>query len=337
MRNTTHSPLHIRSVDDVITVLPHLLGFRPTDSLVVMIVGPRTCPAAGLVARMDLPAMASPEGFRAGVGSLEACHPGTDLLFVVFTDDIPTGQQVLREGLSSLRCSRVLDAVVTDGSSWWGIDEEEGHPVVDDGRAAAEAIYRGLSVLPDRAALARTVAGPGPEPRPEDAELFDESWRMLREMTLPDLFDLADTLLAAPTMEEDEPGPHPAGIDALTAVHLARMLELPMIQIALWQGTERADARRLVDLWKQVLHHCPDHLAGPVLGLCGLAAWLCGDGATTSVCLERGGELECIDALLLGALDVVHRSMLPPEAWDALERDPYVIVETAPVARDGAA
>lgn len=325
---SSQEPLRITSIDDAIHLLPHLLGFQPEESLVTLIVGPPGCSAEGLVARMDLLPLSTRAGFLAGPGAIETAYPSCDMLMVVFSQDVHQGLTILRNGLPLLTRSRVLEAVVTDQVMWQGIscaDDCPGHRVANGSRVHAEAVYRGLAVLPNRSSLAEAV-GPA---HPSQLRI-EHPLRVAVQQQVAHLSSDEQTALAQKV--RDGVVATGAAPSAEQAWQLVICLENDEVARHLWETTPRDGARKHAELWSQVLTHCPDDHTLAVLALHGLACWLCGDGALESVSLERARLIHRADpssqpagTSLIAALETTYRALLAPHTWDVMPRDPAVM------------
>jgi thiosulfate reductase cytochrome b subunit len=69
-----------------------------------------------------------------------------------------------------------------------------------------------------------------------------------------------------------------------------------------------------VQRWTAVVAVSPPTFAAAPLGLLGVAAWLTGDGALQTVCLERLDQLAAW-VPLAAMLDWINATVLPPSAW----------------------
>ena len=87
-------------------------------------------------------------------------------------------------------------------------------------------------------------------------------------------------------------------------------------------GTAKASqvlrAEQQVELWRQVVNRTLAVHQGHPLALLGMAAWIAGEGALVSVCLERAGRL-LPPAGLLRILRGLVDQVTPPDSWDELQ------------------
>ncbi|WP_257478475.1 DUF4192 domain-containing protein [Acidipropionibacterium jensenii] len=312
-------PVRIRSVDQAISIIPHLLGYQPVEDLVVLVIDP------GLVCtvRTDLEEVRTPSTMMSQLAPVSLRFPDAQLLMVAWTVDHQKGLGVLALADAMLGNERIIDAVTTDGQFWWSLycDDpachEQGHRVVVDEEVRAEAVFRGLGVLPDRQALAATVAGPDPGQLDADNDLLIETGQWAASLDLVgagiEAFEIWRRILDGQ-----------APIDRTDALRLGHLTQLDEIAGMQWYATTKEDARKEVDTWLEVIAHLPESMAARPLVLCGLAAWLLGDGALESCCLERAGQIDP-DLIIFGALSVLQHNAVPPTAWDQIWRSPQMI------------
>ena len=174
----------VSSPADILGVIPHRLGFHPTESLVVInLHGPRR--RDELVMRFDLPPHDQDRALADEVvGRL--LDRGADATVLACYTDLPAPRFGLARGplLRLLRKQlrragiEVVDALLVSGGRWWsflcqderccpsGGTEVRSELTPAAGLYAAESVRTGAVVLPDRAALeasveAGTVVDPG--------------------------------------------------------------------------------------------------------------------------------------------------------------------------------
>jgi hypothetical protein len=164
---------------DILGVLPHRLGFHPTESLVVVCLeGPRR--RDRLVMRLDLADERYDDDVVADVVRRVQHLGASGAALVCYTDEPPggTGRPVLPraalvDGLGSALADigvGVIEAVLVSGGRWYSYrpcaDESccppDGEPVPAQPTPAAmlyaaEAVLQGGSVLPSRESLRRSI------------------------------------------------------------------------------------------------------------------------------------------------------------------------------------
>ena len=176
--------IRVTTPGDLIEAVPYLLGFHPSESLVVIgfdeVAG--TARQVTITARLDV----GPDGVEhAAVESLAGVlrRAGTGAVAAVLLSDRVTAdprrsgwvQGVLSGLATELNRAgvRLLDALAADRSRWWSLCCQnlaccppEGTARSTQGSAvAAEATYAGLVAMPDRQALVASLDGAAPAAR----------------------------------------------------------------------------------------------------------------------------------------------------------------------------
>ncbi|GGM83890.1 DUF4192 domain-containing protein [Dactylosporangium sucinum] len=165
---TAESPrLRLRSQSDILAATPYLLGFHPTDSLVVL--GLRG-PGLHFHVRGDLPDDRDDGDVLAEEYAVMFARHGVDGVVLVAYGPVERAEPFLlavaaamrRHGITAAECLRAHD-----GRFWSytcdvpGCCPAEGRPFdVTTSAAAAEAILAGMVALPDRDTAVRGLAGP---------------------------------------------------------------------------------------------------------------------------------------------------------------------------------
>lgn len=309
----------MHSVEDLIGLVPYLLGFHPEESLVVlMIEGGRV----GLTARVDLAVVADGGNLDSLLARMFGRFPAAEGWFLAFTDDDELAWAVL-SGCTDVVGRRGVGRVLQVGRRSWRADQRDG-PVGEltghVSAAAAQATVLGMPARRSRTDLAAGLAGP------PDAELdgllaeFEVRAAELEQLGRRGRRRLLRRLLRTP-------GHCPVA----DCVRLALLAVRPDGQVAVLRSLAQENADQQVELWTQVLRHSLLRYRPTVLGLVGMAAWQAGGGALQVVCLE---ELLKIDPYvpLAAVLDVLNSEVVPPWHWDTMRAkllDDLAIVLTA--------
>lgn len=313
--------LRITEPGDLLALVPYLLGFHPTESVVTVFL------RAGRVlftARVDLPPLAGAEGFAQQLDRLGDQHQVAEAVLVVYAADGVEGRTLLSRLVGGLERLVATDALLVDGSRWWSMLCEqdpgasccpaEGRPyAVDAHRMAAEAVFVGLGVRADREAVEALVAGPvaaesdrlerlAAALRPELAALAPEQAARLVETTIHR------------TVVEREP------LDEDARVTLALLVTDLRLRDLAWAAISRLDALDHVQLWSDVVAVAPRTLSSAPLCLLGLAAWVSGDGALQNCCAARLKADDPTYSLGVLLADISARA-LPPSVWDELRAE----------------
>lgn len=296
--------LAVHTVEDLVGLVPHLLGFHPDESLVVMVLQEGR---VVVTARVDLAPITHPVALDGLLSRLFGRFPAAEGWFMAYTDDDDLAWDVLASCVQLVGLVR-LGRVLQVGSRQWRADCPDGPsgPITDAvSTAAAEATVLGLPARASRRDLAAGIAGP------PDAEV---------EALLAEFEARADELEAL--------GPRgrrrllrrllrtPGHCPKPDCVRLALLAGRPEVQVAVLRSLVRANAEQQLDLWTQVVRHCLADYRPTVLGLLAMASWQTGNGALQVVCLE---ELDRIDPTVPIALlvDYLNANVVPPGDWEA--------------------
>lgn len=225
--------IHASSVLDLIEILPAMLGYTPTESLVVMAFEGSL---SGPIARVDISALRDPVTLR-HLGNQLSQHGDRAFVFA-YTDRLDRDDMVnlLWLGSAALRIEQVYR--VHDGQ--WEDMLDDGTGAVPSTGAAAPFIAQGMVQLPNRQAIVDLFAPTQPVDLPEVNPLpsqIADAWRAFFESTwdvdtLAVMLhwdkDLRDTILAYLGADHE-----------LTADDAAYIKSLPVLDPA-----EKAEALR---------------------------------------------------------------------------------------------
>lgn len=297
--------LRARSIDDLIDLIPSLLGFHPAESLVVV------CIVNGHVAvtaRVDLDAVSTPDEADACFAPLWDRFPGADCVVVVFSRRAEVAWLALEAAPWWVPEQARLDLAHVDGCRIYAFNGHVGRPYDPTGSAlAAEAAYRGIRVLPAREALAACL-----EPVLPRAELTAAvEWAIAEPPR--QLLTRAHSVVAEAMNSE-------VVLDAETAASLAlAAYNLGFVECVLG-GLTQESAESSVRLWTGVVRSTLQEVGEAAAIVLGLAAWLNGDGALLNVCLERASGL-AVDSPWYRFLQIVVGIALPPQRWEGVRSE----------------
>lgn len=315
-----HGPQRVRASgpEDLLALIPYLLGFQPVESLVIVMVRDQRVVLTG---RIDLPQVADEvDHVAAHFTEVADRHNVDTCVAAVYTADWPLAHLVLlclagadELGMAmGLHCGRTADdepcfRVLGDDG------ELDGPYGFDPGTsvAATEAVVAGLGVLPDRDSLTQRIA-------PGQREVTDAVVAAAEDVGLPDTRPERAALmertltrcLGAPT------DPVPAASDADCALLGLLCLDLEVRDVA-WLRMTRSEADRHVALWSEVARRTPPVLTAAPISLAGMAAWLEGDGAFAWCCVDRA-ESEHPGYGLAGLLSDILAGAVHPDLWAEL-------------------
>ena len=306
--NQIQPAFRLRSYDDALGLIPHLLGFHPEESLVVLVIDGNRLE---LTARLDLSDAAQPTMVEATLARIWSRFPAADAWFVAYTAHREYAWAVLGRCDALLPAGRDRHLLAVDGGSWQAGSADGPRGVHDpvSNRLAAEATVRGMVARRSRKELAALLDGP---PATDTEALVEVARRVGSELAhepisqWPTLMGSALRRCAATgALSDDE------------AVRLATLAADPNARDVALLTMSRRHAERQLELWRRVVNRTlPVHQGHP-LALLGMAAWLAGEGALVSICLERAHELAPPTGLL-GILEQVLEGVIPPTYWDEL-------------------
>lgn len=300
MTDTSH-PQTLRSLTDLVEVVPTFLGFHPTESVVVISI---EAGSVVLTARVDLD-LPGGHGTAAALRAVWRKVPHGDHIVIAYSDDPDRAWLALDDVADAMpgHCGRTL--LHADGERWYEDPHDSGTPYDRLGSVhLARAAYDGRPVRHSRAELARLV-----EPARTPAEVTASLERVAESFaTLGCLVAEARALVAG---HDDAPGD--LDIDEATVLCLATHDAAFLDEALLSTTGDNADAR--IGLWAQVVQSGVPNCAGGALVALALAGWVAGEGAIASICLEalegRPGPGEWIEMLEAVIADAVH-----PHMWE---------------------
>jgi hypothetical protein len=302
--STDQPVLKLRRPDEVLTAVPYLLGFHPERSLVVLgMHGPRR--RVGVTMRVDLD-LDPDELARVVVRALE--NDADDEAFVLLYDPVEGRNDRGSPGLTlvhklrrDMRTAgiRLRDAYRIADGRWWSYlcrnsrccppggapvpsPEASGSSVV-----AATAVHAGLTALPDREALRKTLEPPAPWTRAASEQALERMGDELAERlaaagTAGVRDEFLDRIRALVLRFEDRTAELTGEEAATVAVALH---SIPVRdRVITWTIGERADAlqRLLVEVVRSV--GPPENV--PVATVLAWSAYLKGNGGLANVALE---------------------------------------------------
>jgi hypothetical protein len=306
--------LAVHNIDDLIGLVPYLIGFHPEESLVVIVIEDGRIE---VTARVDLSAVSGHGSPDALVSRLFDRYPAAGAWFIAYTGDDDLAWDVLGscEALGGqVRVRRLLQV----GPDAWRSDEPDGPagPISREvAPVAAEAAVLGLPVRASRRALAAGIAGPPDDEVDDLVARFDAAEIALDRLGARGRRRLLRRLLVASGLPDRD-----------DSVRLALLVQREEAQVGVLRLLSVANAEAQLALWTRIVRHTLPAHRPAVLGLLGMAAWQNGDGALAMVSLElldRIDPLEPIAALL----DWLNDEVVPPQAWPHV-REPLLAALT---------
>jgi hypothetical protein len=324
--------IRVGSTDGILAVVPHLLGFHPALSLVVLGVGGPHA-RIRLAFRYDLPDPPD-ERLAADIAEHAAGVLGRQHLETAIIVGYGPGRtvtpvtDVLTPALRAARIDVREVLRVQEGRYWSyvcsdpGCCPPDGVPFDPVSHPAATALAAaGLTARSDRSALAATLA-----PDTESAALIAAA----AERALSRAGRLVDDALAAQSGGDVLRLVTDAGRRAVRAAVLRYRRggvlddqdEIAWLGLTLTDLRVRDDAWARMDpsfndahrrLWTNLVRRLPaEHVPGPA-ALLAFTAWQSGDGALASIAIERALAADSAYSMALLIADALHAG-LPPSA-----------------------
>jgi hypothetical protein len=330
--NGQRSRIQVGGPDGVLAVVPHLLGFYPSSSIVVLgIGGPRR--QVRLAFRYDLPDPPDP-CLSAEIAAHACAVLGRQRIAAAVVIGYGTGRlvtpvaDILGQELRSADIALRDLLRVEDGRYWSYLCHDpqccpaEGVPFEVRTHPAAIALRdAGLAVLPDRASLARTLA-PLPGAIASMSAATDRALRraeqlMAEAMSLPGGGDALRLVTDAGRQ----------AVKAAIAVYrgggeVTDHDQIAWLALALADLRVRDDAWARMDpefsaahrrLWADVVRHATARYLPAPAALLAFTAWQSGDGALAGVAIERALAADPGYSMALLLAEAIHAG-LPPSA-----------------------
>lgn len=326
-RNSSASlpKLSVRTIGDLLSAVPYLLGFHPTESIVVVgFDGKRLTFAV----RVDLPgADTDPpdrDALAAHIASVLSRQDIDAVTVIGYGPDRSVAPAVASVSAALDRSGlKVLDLLrVADGRYWSYVCDDPGCCSPDgnpydptSSEIAAAATYAGQVALPDRAALVRRVAPVEGASRASMRTAADRADRRLAALVGSTPHGDRRRVLreAGETAVRESLARYRVGgrlTDDEVAWLSLLLVHVPVRDYA-WERIGIEDWQ--IELWSDVVRRAsPDLVAAPA-SLLAFAAWRTGQGALASVALERA-RAAVPDYSMALLLEEVLRNGIPP-AW----------------------
>jgi len=304
----------VSSPGDLLGLVPYLLGFRPSESLVVLLLRDGR---VLLTARIDLPPVSAAVDVVDRFRRLAEQQSASGLLLFAYSADAVPARALLDAVIPGLEPAGLLDALHVSDSRWWsllcrsGCCPAEGTPYdLQAHPMAAEAVYAGLTVAPDRTAVEARVSGPAAADHDRLEELARQTGQELVGMGRRER-----QLLMSSTVRDFVSAPR--RLSEVECVRLALLCVDLSVRDVAWASMTRSEADDHVDLWEQVVAKTVAPWEAAPLCLLGMAAWISGNGALQNCCTDRARQIDP-EYSLAELLDDINRRALPPTFWDAM-------------------
>jgi len=304
--------MNLQGPDEVIAGVPYLLGFHPTDSLVLIWI---VDGSIAMTQRMDLAGLPGAHdnfdvllapGLRIGashlIGLIYAASDPAELSGLA---------QVHEHGID------LVDVLRVHQGRWWSLlcDQEccppEGRlvdPSVAD-QISARFVFEGQVAYAARSDLVDELQ--------PDPVLVERAVRALRQFPVQSPTALLTLCLRQwGRVQRQQERRLRARV---FAAHLTALRDVPTRDRLGWHLAQLDRGPLLATCWllRTVLRAAPTGEVAPIGTMAGIAHWLAGDGARASVCLERA-LADDPDYVLAQLIARSVQVGLPPSEWRAL-------------------
>jgi hypothetical protein len=309
---TKRKTLEARTPEDLLAVVPIVLGFHPEDSIVMLTFGG---PGETFHARVDLP---TPDEVPDAVSPLLQAAVRNDVArvaFILYTDDAELAAHAAAALTGEFGDSGfdVVTVLRADGRHWFrleGAAELEGRPYdVGSHRFAVQSVYEGAVTHRNRAAMAASLAAL-PESVPRVTDVLPAALGRL-----PELDKMAEATWVVGTVFDVVTDDRPLSDEEVARLVVA-ITDRRLRDVA-WLQMHRAAAGRHVALWTDVLRRTPEELVAAPACLLAFAAWLAGQGALAWCAVDRCRQAEP-DYSLAEHIALMLDQAIAPSAWDEL-------------------
>lgn len=285
-----------------------LLGFHPTESVVIMALGGKR---VQFTARMDLNVTKQERKSVAAqvMRAIEHLDGPSAVVVVAYTEQPTRGWKQVHQ-LVPLLGGLVAEGWISTSTHFWQVGEDPPHTrdatAHDDSASELEAraVYEGLNVHASREAAIAAVQPPPAHLIPSLAEALDDTHASLMRLGEDELF----AMLQAHAESTES-------LDEEAATEFAVLLQEPEVVGEILVRLDRQLAKTLRQRLVEARARVTDEFAPNVLGLLGMACWLAGEGAQQTDCMEQLAELAPSHPLSR-LLEAVHGAGVPPSAWE---------------------
>lgn len=318
--------LRVTSPADLAQLLPYLVGFNPEESLVVAVLQDNR---VQVTARVDVDDLQHAGAAEHVLDRLWGTFPGATAVVAAYTDQ-EAGWKLVDRCENHLGPGVVRQAIVVDQDQWHTVDGRSGR-VDASGPLAAEATYYGLQRRNRRADLEATFASAPDSAQLEEAitsaiaDLEGKVATTMNQMHSPNdteaIISVTSELIRRnlPGDQEDVSGQVQRMVGQQDAIQLAALVQVPDAQNVALLSMTGDNAPQHLQMWRDVVNQTPSQAAETPLFLAGMAGWICGDGATATVALERAQKIPGPPGRRPSdMLDDIIDKVVPPTEWATL-------------------
>jgi hypothetical protein len=298
-----------RGPEDLLAVVPIVLGFHPEESVVMLTFGA----AHSFHARLDLPPTPDDHAVAEVVAALLApCrrHQVEHVAFVVYSDDAVQAARLAAglvpafatDGIEVVHVLRAIDGRWCTVPIRAGADESPLLPYdASHHPFAARAVFEGRVTRRSREDLRATLA-----PDPERRARWESLLAGLPPAEATDALRVRDLVAGWVATGEDP--------DDDCASRVLAAVTRPDVRDAALYAVTRETARDHVRVWSALLRGAPDPQVPDTAAVTAFCAWQSGDGALAWCALDRCFEVDP-EHRLGSCLGECLARAVPPSAW----------------------
>ncbi|MDR1355648.1 MAG: DUF4192 domain-containing protein [Propionibacteriaceae bacterium] len=290
--------LSLRGPHDACAAIPHLLGFIPTESLVLIV---ERAGKVEVVARVDLTPLS---WFELTSKLRPLMGGGRRYLVFSYTSDMLLADDVIARTIAMVGEAQVLGALQVVGDQFRLFKKLDWYRV-----RAVKSPWLELddsAVRCSREDVAARIAGPTPHvARVMRRRCGATALKLARENS--DLEAVVDDLLAIGLTDAE-------AVNECVAATLLVCLERDEIRDRVWHRMDRQAAPAYLRVFLTLLAVAPRRYAGSLLGLTALAAWLAGEGVLQVCAIERAFSMNPNDSFLQLA-ELTAQRCISPQNW----------------------
>jgi len=325
MTTTPTSPsVRLCSPADVLAATPYLLGFHPSESLVILGIRGR---GLRFHVRGDLPDdRADGEVLAESYAGLFKHHrvEGVVLIGYGTAERAEPLLSATREAMR-IRGIEIQDVLRAHEGRYWSLEcgspeccPPEGRPYDPVTSAVAvEATFAGMVALPDRNAVVRSLDGPtGPELVAIEDAADRASLRLVRQVTGR---NVRKAVLEAGVAALDEAVTRYADGQRLTddeVAWLVTLLHVVAFRDRAWKridGDGEEGRRVHLALWADLVRRSEPALAAPVAVLLAYVCWRAGDGLRASIAVDRALDADPVYSAARLMAEILDRAIPPSD------------------------
>jgi hypothetical protein len=310
--------LKIGRPDDLLAIIPYLIGFHPEEDLVVVFI---KSGRVKLTTRTDIPPESAGDELAEWIDALAKRERADGLALIAYSAGSLPANRLLTRLIDRLSEHELTDVLYVGHGRWWSLTcGEECCPLTGtpyDLRShplSAAAVLAGLGVRANRRELEASIGGP---PEAELPRLVDAANDLLAELEPFDSRAAAGELLVSIM---DSAMADPSALDERNCLLLGLLVTDIYVRDSAWARIGRSDAEDHVRLWGSVVSRVPPVLAPAPLCLLGMAAWVSGHGALVNCCWERVSHLDPDYSMGKLLSDIGERG-IPPSIWQEIKDD----------------